>query len=294
MSILAFRTVFIENPCRLSYKSGYMVVRKEDDTAKVHLSEISTIILETMQVFISAYLMAELAKNKISLVVSDGQCNPVGQFLPLYGAHNTSKRISEQLAWGEPIKKRVWQRVVKDKVKAQAAFLDERCYDEAKQLKQIIPEIRSGDATNREAQAARIYFSALFGDGFSRDQDVPLNAALNYGYAVLLSMVNRELVSRGVMTQMGICHRNEYNQFNLSCDLMEPFRPAVDRLVVDFLSADFDGEIRQVLGDLGNTYVAYRDGSYRFSSVVSQYVQQCLNALNKKIAIDDIDDFRLL
>lgn len=270
---MAFRTVFIESPCRLSYKSGYMVVRKEDDTAKVHLSEISTIILQTMHVFVSAYLMAELAKNKITLVVSDDQHNPVGQFLPLYGAHNTSKRIAEQLSWSEPIKKRVWQKVVKDKIKSQAEFLAERDYDEAKQLMQIIAEVRSGDTTNREAQAARIYFEALFGDSFSREMDIPINAALNYGYAILLSMVNRELVARGVMTQMGICHRNEYNQFNLACDLMEPFRPAVDRLVIDYLCVDFDSDMRRVLGDLANTHVSYKDGAYRFGSVVSQYIQ---------------------
>lgn len=292
---MAFRTVLIENPCRLSYKSGYMVVRKEDDTAKVHLSEVSTVVLQTMQVFISAYLMAELAKNKISLVISDQQYNPVGQYLPLYGAHNTSKRIAEQMAWGEPIKKRVWQRVVRDKIAAQASFLEERDYEkEAKVLKGAVAEVRSGDTTNREAHAARIYFAALFGSDFAREQEVPLNAALNYGYSILLSMVNREVVSRGVLSQMGICHRNEYNQFNLSCDLMEPFRPAVDRLVVDYFVVDLDADMRRTLADLGNTYVHYRDGSYRLSSVVSQYVQQCLNALNKKIAVEDIDGFRLL
>ncbi len=94
-----------------------MVVRKEDDTAKVHLSEVSSIVLQTEQVYLSAYLLAELAKSKISLVVSDEKCNPVGQYLPLYGAHNTSKRIVEQLDWGEPIKKRVWQRVVREKIR---------------------------------------------------------------------------------------------------------------------------------------------------------------------------------
>lgn len=272
-----------------------MVVRKEDDTAKVHLSEVSTVVLQTMQVFISAYLMAELAKNKISLVISDQQYNPVGQYLPLYGAHNTSKRIAEQMAWGEPIKKRVWQRVVRDKIAAQASFLEERDYEkEAKVLKGAVAEVRSGDTTNREAHAARIYFAALFGSDFAREQEVPLNAALNYGYSILLSMVNREVVSRGVLSQMGICHRNEYNQFNLSCDLMEPFRPAVDRLVVDYFVVDLDADMRRTLADLGNTYVHYRDGSYRLSSVVSQYVQQCLNALNKKIAVEDIDGFRLL
>lgn len=271
-----------------------MIVRKEDDSAKVHLSEISTIILQTMQVYISVYLMSELSKNKISLVVSDEQHNPIGQYLPLYGAHNTSKRIVEQLAWGEPIKKRVWQRVVKDKIRSQAAFLAERDYDEANQLFKIITEVRSGDTTNREAQAARIYFSALFGDKFTRDLDIPTNAALNYGYAVLLSIVSREIVSRGVMTQMGICHRNEFNQFNLACDLMEPFRSAVDRLVVDYLTVDFDNDMRRVLGDLSNTHVSYRDGSYRLGSVVSQYIQQCLNALNKRIAVEEIEEFRLL
>lgn len=292
---LAFRTVFIESPCKLSYKSGYMVVRKEDDTAKIHLSEISTIILQTMQVYISAYLMAELSKNKISLVVSDDQHNPIGQYIPLYGAHNTSKRIAEQMVWGEPIKKRVWQHIVKDKITAQACFLKERDYEkEAKMLHSIIPEVRSGDTTNREAQAARIYFAALFGGSFSREVENPINAALNYGYSVLLSIVNREIAARGVLSQIGVCHRNEYNQFNLTCDFMEPFRPAVDRLVVDYATSEFDSDMRRILADLANTHVEYRDGSYRLGSVISQYVQQCLNALNKRIAVDDIEEFRLL
>ena len=271
-----------------------MVVRKEDDTAKVHLSEISSIILQTAQVYLSAYLLAELAKNKISLVVSDEKCNPVGQYLPLYGAHNTSKRIVEQLDWGEPIKKRVWQRIVREKIRQQARFLEERDYSEAKLLYSVIPEVRSGDTTNREAQAARVYFEALFGSEFNRNAEIPLNAALNYGYAILLSMVNREIVSRGYLTQCGICHRNEYNQFNLACDFMEPFRPAVDKLVVDYFVGDFDMETKRVLADLANKGIAYKGGIYRLGSVVSLYVQDCLNALNKKIAVDDVEPFEII
>lgn len=270
-------------------------MRKEDDTAKIHLSEISTIILHTMQVFISAYLMAELSKNKISLVVSDDAHNPIGQYLPLYGAHNTSKRIAEQIAWGEPIKKRVWQHIVKDKIEMQRQFLAERDYElAAKQLQTAVSEVRSGDTTNREAHAARVYFSALFGSEFSRDDDTSTNAALNYGYAVLLSIVNREIVSRGVLTQIGVCHRNEFNQFNLACDLMEPFRVAVDRLVVDNLTVDFDSDMKRLLADLGNVAAYYKEGTYRLNSVISCYVQQCLNALNKKIAVEEIESFRLL
>lgn len=291
---MSFRTIFIESPCRLYYQSGYMIVRKEDETAKIHLSEISSIILQTMQVNISAYLLAELAKQKISLVASDEKCNPIGQYLPLYGSHNVSKRIGEQLAWGEPIKKRVWQRIVRDKIYQQARFLEEREYSEAKVLYQIIPEVRSGDTTNREAQAARIYFQTLFGKDFRRNQDSAVNAALNYGYAILLSMTNREIVSRGYLTQQGICHRSEYNAFNLACDFMEPFRPAVDQLVVDYLPSIFDSNTKRVLGDLANKGALYRDGSYRLSSVLSLYVQDCFNALNKKITVDEIVPFEVV
>lgn len=272
-----------------------MVVRKEDDVAKVHLSEISSVILQTMQVYISAYLMAELAKSKISLVYSDEKHNPVGQALPLYGAHNVSKRIQEQLAWGEPIKKRVWQRVVREKIRQQAAVLADRDLPEARVLKTAIDEVRSGDTTNRKAHAARVYFQvyfqALFGKWFSRDINCPVNDALNYGYAVLLSSVNREIVSRGYLTQCGICHHSEYNEFNLACDLMEPFRPIVDRMVDEWIGVEFDAGSRRMLGDLMNTTVLYKDGEYRLSSVVSLFVQDCINALNKKIGVDEVQSF---
>ncbi|MGI6045610.1 MAG: type II CRISPR-associated endonuclease Cas1 [Eggerthellaceae bacterium] len=291
---MSFRTVIIENPCRLHYQGGYLVVRKEDETVKIHLSEIASVILQTEQVYISAYLLTELSKQKVSFVVSDEKSNPIGQCLPIYGAHNVSKRIHEQLEWGEPIKKRVWQRVVRDKIGSQAEFLTSREYCEGNILKLMIAEVRSGDTTNREAQAARIYFASLFGTDFNRSYECPLNAALNYGYAILLSMVNREIVSRGYLTQCGICHRSEYNQFNLACDLMEPFRPAVDKLVVDSLASDFDTDVKHTLVDIGNHGMEYKDGSYRLSSVVSLYIQDCLNALNKKIAVEDIAGFRIL
>ena len=291
---MSFRTVFIENSCRCSYSSGYLVVRKESETVKIHLSEIYSIILQDEQVFISAYLMAELAKNKIPLIVSDEKKNPVGQYLPLYGAHNVSKRVAEQLEWGEPVKKRVWQRVVKDKIEQQADLLERKGHPEAGELLALSADVRSGDTTNREACAARQYFVTLFGGSFSRDDTTELNAALDYGYAVLLSMVNREIAARGYLTQRGICHRNEYNQFNLACDLMEPFRPIVDLLVIDNLVDEFDQDLRRVLGDLGNKSVAYRGGVYKLSSVVSLYVQDCLNALNKKCAPADIEPFKML
>ena len=289
---MAFRSVVIASPCKLSYKGGYLVVREEDDTTKVHLSEITSIVLQTNQVYISAYLLSELAKEKISFVVADEKCSPIGHYLPLYGSHNTSKRIAEQLEWGEPIKKRVWQRVVRDKIDHQAQVLNARAREiEGGILTGFVSEVRSGDTTNREASAARLYFQALFGRGFSRDDDTPINAALNYGYSILLSAVSREIVARGYLTQCGICHRNEYNQFNLSCDLMEPFRPIVDRLVFDNIDESFEREDKYLLIDMLNQSIPYRGGMYRVGSVIGLYVQDCFSALNRKLSIDQIESF---
>ena len=287
-----FRSVVIESPCKLSYKGGYMVVRKEDDTAKVHLSEFHTLVLHTNQAYISAYLMSELAKSKISLVVSDERHDPVGQYLPLYGAHNTSARIDEQLEWGPVAKKRVWQRIVRDKILHQSRVLGVRAREEdAVMLEKVAAEVRSGDSTHRETHAAHLYFRSLFGPDFSRDEDGPINAALNYGYALLLSSVNREIVSRGYLTQEGICHHNDFNQFNLSCDFMEPFRPIVDRVVFDNVGVEFTKDDKLLLVDMLNQTIPYRGGSYRVASVISLYVKDCLDALSKRLSVDAIEPF---
>ncbi len=290
-----YRNVVITSPCKLQYRGGYLEVRKEDDTTRIHLGEISSVVLQTNQVFVSAYLLSELAKSKVSFVVSDEKCDPIGQYLPLYGAHNTSKKIAEQVDWTEPAKKRVWQRVVRDKVAHQSSLLTARAREQqGEQLRKIVPEVRSGDSTNREGHAARLYFSALFGPDFSRDKEIPLNAALNYGYAIILSAVSREIVARGYLTQVGICHRNEFNQFNLSCDLMEPFRPIVDRVVFDNFEGDFDRNFKLLLVDVLNQGIPYKGGSYRVGSVISLYVGDCLKALNRRLSVDEIEAFGIL
>ena len=271
-----------------------MEVRLEDDVQKYHLSEISSIILESTQVYFSAYLASELAKSKILTIFCDKKHLPVGQYLPLYGAHNCSKRIQEQIAWGEVIKKQVWQAVVKYKIDQQANLLSDRNLENSNVLFGFAKSVKSGDTTNREAQAARVYFSSLFGENFTREIDSPLNAALNYGYSILLAMVSRELSVRGYLTQIGICHRNEYNQFNLACDLMEPFRPLADRVVLDNFEGDFTRDLRLTLLSISTMVVEYKDGDYKVSSVVSLFVQDCLNALNKKIMVDEISSFKVV
>lgn len=286
---MGFRSICIESRCRCSYSGGYLVVTGEEVTTKIHLSEISSITFCTTKVYVSGYLMSELAKSKIPVVFSDEKCYPVAESLPLYGSHNCSGRIAVQLSWSTPSKKRVWQKVVRDKVRLQAEVLQRWDHPrEAAILAEYADDVRSGDPTNREAAAAALYFQSLFGPSFNRDQDSDINASLNYGYSVLLSKVSREIVSRGYLSQIGINHRGELNQWNLACDFMEPFRPLVDQLVINSGLSGFGTEMRRLLIDIMNRQVPYADGTYKLGSVVGRYVQSCLDALEHKISPDDI------
>lgn len=289
-----FRTVCIENRAKCSYSGGYLVVTNGAATTKIHLSEISSLTFSTSQVYVSGYLMSELAKSKIPVVFCDEKCYPVAESLPLHGAHNCAARASAQLEWTLPSKKRLWQKVVRDKIELQAQVLS-MCSKERESeiLTSYAADVRSGDPTNREAAAASLYFAALFGPDFNRNQDTDINAALNYGYSVVLSKVCRELVSKGQLTQLEICHRSETNQWNLACDLMEPFRPFVDRVVITLGLEQFGTEAKRALQDIVNRSVPYRDGEYKFGSVMSLYVKDCIDALDKKIVADDIPCYEI-
>lgn len=292
---LAFRTVVLDTPCRCTYQGGYLVVRQEDKQTRVHLGEISSIMLGTEQIFLSAYLLAELAKLKIPVIVTEEKHNPVGEYLPLYGAHNCSKCMLEQLAWGEVIKKQVWRSIVHHKILQQAAILSFfDCANESKTLTEYALHIKAGDGTNREAIAARLYFRTLFGSEFTRDLDTPLNASLNYGYSILVSAINREIVSHGYLTQIGIFHHNEYNHFNLSCDFMESFRPVIDKIVYENFNHVFDATIRHILCAFTDHKLIYNDGVYKVESVIKMYVDDCLSALNKEKLPAEIKPFGFL
>ncbi len=286
---MGFRSVCIESRCRCSYSGGYLVVTGETATTKIHLSEITSLTFCTTKVYVSGYLMSELAKNKIPVVFSDEKCFPVAESLPLYGAHNCTSRVEAQLEWTLPSKKRLWQRIVRDKICAQAEVLSFMGADgKAKSLRSYADDVRSGDPTNREAAAASLYFSTLFGASFSRDQDSDINASLNYGYSVALSKVSREIVSRGYLTQYGVSHHGDFNQWNMSCDFVEPFRPFVDFTVLRSGINCFSTEMRRLLIDIMNHEVEYDGGMYKMGSVVSRYVQDCLDALERKIPVDEI------
>ena len=276
---MSWRTIVISSSAKLDYQLGFMVVRKED-TVKIHIDEIETILIETTAVSLTAALLSELSRKKIKVIFCDEKRNPSSELVSYYGAHDTSVKIKRQIAWEEGVKKAVWTEIVTDKIRKQAEHLYERRCEEYKLLEQYISEIEFGDVTNREGHAAKVYFNALFGKDFSRTKENSINAALNYGYSLLLSSFNREIVSNGYLTQLGIFHDNMFNSFNFASDLMEPYRIAIDRRVYDMMPDKFEHEEKMELVNILQNEVKIAGRAEYLSNSIKIYAKSVFDALN--------------
>lgn len=246
---MGFRIINIKSRAKLECRLGYLVVRG-DTEKRVAISEINTLILQSTAVSLTASLLGELVENNVKVIFCDRKCNPVSELMPYYGVHNSARRIREQILWQDDVKDAVWREIVIKKILGQAEHLDELGFGrEAAMLVGYSSEVTPGDLTNREGHAAKVYFNCIFGGTNGRRTESFENACLNYGYAVLLSAFNREIAACGYLTQLGIWHHNDYNDFNLACDLMEPLRVIVDRkmLTLNEEDSDFKREMAQIL-----------------------------------------------
>lgn len=276
---MSWRTVVISSSAKLDYQMGFLVIRKSEIT-KIHLSEVGMVIVESTAVSLTAALLAEMTKRKIKVIFCDEKRNPSSELIPYYGSHDTSAKVRTQITWNDDIKKAVWTEIVAEKIRKQADFLDELNCEEASMLYQYISELQFGDESNREGHAAKVYFNALFGKSFTRSDDNSINAALNYGYSIILSCFTREIVANGYITQLGLFHDNMFNQFNLASDLMEPFRIMVDRCVKGFMPELFEqSEKIQMLSVINETVDIGGRKEY-VSNAIKIYVKSVFDALN--------------
>ena len=276
---MSWRTIIVSNTAKLDYQLGFMVVRGEE-TVKVHINEIEMLIVESTAVSFTAYLMNELIKNKVKVIFCDEKRNPSSELLPYYGSHDTSAKIRHQMEWTKENKAAIWTEIVTEKIRKQAEHLQDRFKKEAVLLYQYIEEMAFGDETNREGHAAKVYFNALFGKDFSRTEESPVNAALNYGYSIILSLFTREVVSNGYITQVGLFHDNMFNQFNLACDLMEPYRPIIDRFVIEMNPVQFEKEEKHKMITVLNKEVVIDGRKEMLGKAVKIYTRSVFDALN--------------
>jgi CRISPR-associated endonuclease Cas1 subtype II len=269
----------ISSNAKLDYQMGYLVVRREN-AVKIHISEIELLMIESTAVSLTAALLSELTKKKVKVIFCDEKRNPSSELVPYYGCHDTSAKIREQIKWDDFNKKTIWTEVVSEKIRNQARLLKENGKKEAALLDSYINEIEFGDKTNREGHAAKVYFDALFGKQFTRTEDNSINASLNYGYGVILSEFNREIVSNGYITQLGLFHDNVFNQFNLGSDLMEPFRPVIDRKVVNMMPQKFEHDEKMEMLKVLQSEVYIADRKELVSNAIKIYVKSVFDALS--------------
>lgn len=284
---MSWRTVVVSNRAKLDLSLNHLVIRGEN-TVKIFLEDIAFLIIETTAVSITSALLNELINKKIKVIFCDEKRNPASELIPYYGSHDTSSKIRMQIKWPDSIKKQVWTEIVREKIRQQKEVLELYDLKQYKLLETYLTEIQLNDESNREGHAAKVYFNSLFGYGFSRSLDIPINAALNYGYSILLSTFNREITGNGYITQLGLFHDNIFNQFNLTSDLMEPFRPLIDLEVKNMELEKFETEEKHHLVKVLNKKVMIDKKSHYVNNAIKIYTKSIFDALNE----DDISKIR--
>lgn len=278
---MSWRTVVITSRCKLDYKMGFMVVRAEE-TKKVFLDEIAILLIENPAVSLTGCLLEALVEKKIRVIFCDAKRTPNAELVPYYNSYDCSRKIKAQTNWNIDMKGAVWADIVAEKIRKQAEFLsDLQKNDEAMLLRSYLAQIELHDATNREGHAAKVYFNALFGMEFTRSEENAINSALNYGYGIILSAFNREIAAQGYLTQLGIFHDNMFNHFNLSCDLMEPFRILVDRKVKKMNCLDFSSDEKHFIVGILNDTVVINQTKQTVLNAIKYYCRSVFDALNE-------------
>lgn len=277
---MGFRTVVIKKRSKLDLKMNYLVCRNDEET-RIYIPEISNLIIESTAVSLTCALISELVKNNVKIIFCDEKHSPESELVGYNINYNNSKKISWQIQWKEDIKGKIWQKIIQNKILKQKEFLQELNYLKEAELLQLYQEdVELNDITNREGHSAKVYFNALFGFDFSRRDSHFVNSALNYGYAIILACFNREIVSNGYITQLGIWHHNEFNHFNLSCDLMEPFRILVDRKV--YFLEDGDLNYKMKILEILDEKVKIDGKEQYLENAISQYCNSIFESLNKE------------
>ena len=243
------KTLCFSNPAYLSLRNSQLVIKLPEVEKAANLTEdfkkateitrpiedIGVVVLDHKQITITTGALSALLENNCAVITCDSRSMPVGLQLPLAGNTTQSERFRDQIDASQPLRKQLWQQTIQYKIRNQAAVLSIFSKAETRCMTVWANEVRSGDPDNLEARAAVYYWKNLFGDipNFIRSRDgVSPNHLLNYGYAILRAVVARSLVASGLLPTLGIHHHNRYNAYCLADDIMEPYRPYVDRLVL--------------------------------------------------------------
>ena len=297
------RTLYFGNAAYLSLKDNQLVVKKPNEEVRTAaIEDIGFIILDSPQITITNALLGALLENNCAIINCGKTHLPEGLLLPLSGNTLQSERFNAQIEASLPLKKQMWQQTVQQKIANQAAVLHQIRGIEVKNMLAWANSVRSGDADNREAVAAAYYWKEMFPDiaDFVRDRNgVPPNNLLNYAYAILRGIVARSLVASGLLPTFGIHHHNRYNAYCLADDIMEPYRPIADKLVVEIVKKcgsipkDLSTEIKAAILQLPTRDVfidSNRSPLMNAISTTTTSVYRCFAGECRKIIYPEVPD----
>ncbi len=306
------RTLCFNNPAYLSLKNAQLVIKlpevekadvsdsfKREATTTIPIEDIGVVVLDNKQITVTQGVLEALLENNCAVITCDSSHLPVGLMLPLCGNTTQNERFRCQLDASLPLKKQLWQQTVQYKIRNQAAVLQATHGSVARNMLAWAADVKSGDSDNLEARAAVFYWRNLFADipNFTREREgVAPNNLLNYGYAILRAVVARGLVASGLLPTLGIHHHNRYNAYCLADDIMEPYRPYVDALVVklrqrgavgDELSIELKRELLQI-PTLDVTIGGKRSPLMVAVGQTTASLYRCFNGEQRKIAYPEM------
>ena len=277
---MGWRSVIITQHAKLTYSMQMMIVQTRDGINQIPIEDINLLLVSTIQAVITSALISKLAQNQTKVIFVDEKDNPVVETAVYYpGARNMAK-LKKQFNWDEHLKEVLWTRIVSQKIKNQIAVLANYHLNKD-EVQSELDQLEINDESNREAIAARKYFMLLFDKNFVRRDTSAINAALDYGYAILLSSFNREIAMNGYLTYFGIHHCSQENQFNLASDLMEPFRPFVDYWVkAHERIKELTPDIKYGLVELLSLEIKFNGKSTLLTNAITVYTRECLKFLS--------------
>ncbi len=274
---MGFRTIIIKKRCKLDYSLNYLVYRA-DVERRIHISEISMLIIESNCTSITSTLIMNLVKNKVKIIFCDDQHLPSSQIMSFEDNYHSSKCISEQTKWTSESKGLIWKNIVYNKIKSQYYLMIKNNCNSVNLLQEYMCDVKDNDITNREGHSAKVYFNEVFALDGRRNSSF-INSALNYGYSILLSAFCRAITSCGYITQIGIWHCNEFNPYNLASDFMETYRVIVDELVLSITSEN-EEYFKSIMANVMNAKVKISNKWYYLEDGIMIYVQSLFKALN--------------
>lgn len=281
---MGWKTVIIGSEAKVSLSLNKLKITIGNEFQNVPLGDIDTVIFSHNRVIITIPLLSALVENNINIIICDEKNDPIGIFQPFNGHSLVFKRLNAQINWKLTRKKKLWKRIIELKIQSEidALILEKRQVKVIEQLKMYRESVYTDDQTNREAASARMYFTEMFGDDFTRDIPNIQNYALNYGYKILASYISRCIASRGLITQLGIHHIGESNPFNLTYDFIEPLRAIIDLWVIESITDIFNAPLKQELIGILNYRVYVKDKWMRLNDAIEDIVDSYIAYLDER------------